>query len=443
MKSFINYLLMLEAKVDDLASKHPEHADAIHKYNSADPTPTKKFLPWLVKQHISGHVTPDDARLHSTLKNFDKVKHGLTTKDHTGYKHFNDLAKSVEGRVKTKMKAEGKKNAVDTIHTESDTGITAHHIKTKEASQELYGGGNERGGKKGCARGTSWCVSARSEGNLFHNYGHMYTIHDPHDDNAPYAVHPFNSGGTVTSRHNDGEHHYGVVVKRNPKIKKAVDAIMDHSAKHIGKVLDDKDPVARKRAIEHPKATPEHIDKAINDEKFTVRQAAIKHPKATTEHIDRALNDEEPSVREQAVRHPKATTEHISKALNDKAAQVRREAIQHPKATTEHISKALNDKDDFVRGFAVKHPKATPEHITKALNDKDVMVRREAIQHPKATTEHIDKALNDEERSVRQEAIRHPKVTDDHISKALNDEDEFVRQEAKRVRRDKREKEQS
>ena len=443
MKSFINYLLMLEAKVDDLASKHPEHADAIHKYNSADPTPTKKFLPWLVKQHISGHVTPDDARLHSTLKNFDKVKHGLATKDHTGYKHFNDLADSVEGHVKVKMAAESKKNSVETIHTEPKTGITAQHIKTKEASQKLYGGGNERGGKKGCARGTSWCVSARSEGNLFHNYGHMYTIHDPHDDNAPYAVHPFNNGGTVTSRHNDGDRDHSVEVKRNPKIKKAVDAIMDHSAKHIGKVLDDKDPVERARAIRHPKATLEHIDKAINDERSTVRASAIRHPKATTEHIDRALNDSDQDVRMHAIQHPKATTEHIDRALKDKSANVRAYAMQHPKATTEHISKALNDKNEFVREQAIQHPKATPEHITKALNDEDEFVRRGAIQHPKATTEHIDKALNDEERSVRQEAIRHPKVTDVHISKALNDEDEFVRQEAKRVRRDKREKEQS
>ena len=418
MKSFINYLLMLEAKVDDLASKYPEHADAIHKYNSADPTPTKKFLPWLVKQHITGHVTPEDARLHSTLKNFDKVKHGLATKDHTGYKHFNDLAKSVEGRVKSKMEAEGKKNAVDTIHKEPETGITAQHIKTKEASQELYGGGNERGGEKGCARGTSWCVAARSENNLFHNYGgHMYTIHDPHDHNAPYAVHPFNRGGTITSRHNDGDKDYKIGVKRNPRIKKALEAIINHSAKHIHKGLNDKDPGVRMQAIKHPKATPEQIDRALSDAGAGVRGAAIQHPKATPEQIDRGLKDKEWSVRALAVQHPKATPEQIDRGLNDNHVGVRAAAIQHPKATPEQIDRGLNDKSEFNRVHAIQHPKATEAHISKALNDKAGQVRAYAIQHPKATDAHIDKALNDEK--------------------------DYIRDQAKRLRRARREKEQS
>jgi HEAT repeat protein len=462
MLSFINYLLMIEAKVDDLTAKHPEHAEAIRAYNNADPTPTKKFLPWLVKQHIAGNVTPDDARLGSTLKHFDKVKHTLDNKDHSSY-HYNDLANAVGDRVKAKMEQEGKKGAVETIHSEPKTGITAQHIKTKEASQDLYGGGSERGGKEGCARGTNWCVSARSGGNLFGqwvHYGPMYTIHNPHDDNAPYAVHPFHNGGTITSRHNNGDEQHHDVLAKNPQLKDAFNSILKHSSKiidktlndegdehvraaaiqhpsitpeHITKALDDNSARVRSVAITHPKATPEHITKALYDGYSNVRYAAITHPKATPEHITKALGDENSSVRYAAITHPKATPEHITKALGDEDYEVRYTAISHPKATPEHITKALDDEYYEVRSAAITHPKATPEHITKALDDEDSGVRYNAISHPKVTPEHITKALDDEDSRVRYKAISHPKVTPEHITKALDDEDSDVRSAAKQL----------
>ncbi len=361
MITFIEYLLMLEAKVDDLSTKYPEHADAIQKYNSADPTPTKRFLPWLVKQHIAGKVTPDDSRLHSTLSNFDKVRHNLEMKDISRY-NFKGLADEVDKHVKKKAEIEAKKNAVDVIHTESN-GITAQHIKTKEASQKLYGGGESRGGKKGCERGTSWCVAARSDGNRFGSYGHMYTIHDPNDDNAPYAVHPFHVGGTITTRHNDGDKPYNDVVEINPKIKNAVDAIMKHSAKNIDSQLSLRGHIramARMKAIQHPLATPEHITQALGDENPDVRMSAISHKNVTPEHITKALGDDDPYIRECAIDHENATPEHITQALSLKG-----------------------EDNKYVREIAIEHPKVTPEHVTQALSlegDENKRVREEAMR---------------------------------------------------------------
>jgi hypothetical protein len=403
MVSFIDYMLMIEAKVDDLVAKHPEHAEAIRAYNAADPTPTKKFLPWLTKQHIAGNVTPDDVRLVSTLQHFDKVKHQLDKKDHSGY-HYNDLANAVGDRVKAKLEADTKKNAVETIHKEPN-GITAQHIKTNEASQDLYGGGSERGGKKGCARGTSWCVSARSKDNHFGDYGHMYTIHDPNDDNAPYAVHPFSDGGRITSRHNDGDKPYKEVVNKNPKIKNAVDKIMQHSSKHIDSLINSNNDDEVYQGVSHPNATPDHITKAFNNSDWNVRAAAARHPNATSEQITKALNDKSAGVREDAIKHPNATSEQITKALGHKHPNVRAAAISNPNATAEHVRKALNDKSVSVRISAIRHPKVTPEQITKALDDKDDLVRSTAIQHPNATAEHIDKAMNDENHYVRNAAM--------------------------------------
>jgi hypothetical protein len=438
MITFIEYLLMLEAKVDDLATKHPEHADAIHKYNAADPTSSKKFLPWLVKQHIAGKVTPEDSRLHSTLNNFDKVKHNLEKKDISRY-NFKGLADEVDKHVKKKAEIEAKNNAVDVIHKESN-GITAQHIKTKEASQKLYGGGEERGGKKGCERGTSWCVSARSDGNLFHKYGHMYTIHDPNDDNAPYAVHPFNEGGTITSRHNDGDEPHKEVVENNPHLKNAVNAIMKHSAKYIDGQLSlegSENRRVRERAIRHPLATPEHITKALSldgSENDGVRQAAIMHPNATSEHITKVMNGDDEYAMAAALSHPKVTPEHITKALGNEHSFVREAAISNPNVTSEHITKALSldgYKNGLVRRLAItQHPdKVTPEHITQALSlvgpENRVVREQVMLHHDKITSQHITKALSlegDENSRVRLFAItsKNSKVTPEHITKALS-----------------------
>jgi len=352
MISFINYLLMIEAKVDDLVAKHPEHEEAIRAYHAADPSPTKKFLPWLVKQHMAGNVTPNDVRLGSTLQHFDKVKHQLDNKDHSGY-HYNDLANTVGDRVKSKLEADAKKNSVETIHKEP-SGITAQHIKTKEASQDLYGGGEHRGGKKGCARGTNWCVSARSEKNMFHSYGPMYTIHDSHDENAPYAVHPFNNNGTITSRHNDGDEPYKEVVNNNPRISKAVNKIMQHASRHVGEMLSHEDHKVRAKALQSPIVSSEHLHKALSDPHFSVREAAAGHPSATAEHVGKALEDKDEYVRRLAAMHPSATEDHINKALGDKNELVRMAALHNPNSTPKHLIKGFDDNHPGVQKLALQ-----------------------------------------------------------------------------------------
>jgi hypothetical protein len=242
---------------------------------------------------------------------------------------------------------------VETIHKEP-SGITAQHIKTKEASQDLYGGGEQRGGKKGCARGTSWCVSARSEGNSFGEYGHMYTVHDPHDENAPYAVHPFHHGGTITSRHNDGDEPYKEVVNNNPRIKPAVDKIMKHSAKHVDDMMKSGDEDQVYRGINHPHATPKHITQALNHPDYGVRSSAAAHSNATPEHI--------------------------TKSLKDHDLQVRVAAIRNPNANSDHITQALNDKDESVRSMALHHKNSTPMHMIKGIGDSHLGVSKLAMQ---------------------------------------------------------------
>ena len=67
MGLFKQYLIetveLIEGKVDDLAAQNPDIP--VRDYAAKDPTPTKKFLVWLVKQHKLKNVIPNDPDLES------------------------------------------------------------------------------------------------------------------------------------------------------------------------------------------------------------------------------------------------------------------------------------------------------------------------------------------------------------------------------------------
>ena len=73
-KEFLAEMFLLEGKIDDLKVQNPRLHKEIDQYTAADPSPTKKFVPWLVSQHKKGNVTPDHPDLHQVLGNYDKYK---------------------------------------------------------------------------------------------------------------------------------------------------------------------------------------------------------------------------------------------------------------------------------------------------------------------------------------------------------------------------------
>lgn len=430
MLSFLNYVELTEAKVDDLAAKYPDHADAIRSYNDIDPTSTKKFLPWLVKQHIAGNLSPDDARIHTTLANFDKFAHKLPNgKDHNAY-DYNTLANHVGEHLEATLKKKEGENAVEKVYNDPKSGVTAQQIKTREASQKLYGGGATRKGKMGCERGTSWCVAARSDQNMYGAYGPtMYTIHDPNDDNAPYAVHPMSprQGVVVTNRHNNGDIPTQYFLQHNPHLKGPIDAIVKHSGYQINNYLNSDDPTEVRGALSHPMIATQHLAKALEHHNYNIRAQAARHPKATPQMIDKALEDEHMDVREAAASNPSATPQHIEKALNDKDLTVVRSAIENPKTSPEQLMKASNTKDERIRAAILRHPNLTDEIRDHVLADRSVTENRvEAMKNPNATPQELMQGLKDSIPLVRRQAVRHPNLTPQHIMQALDDVDPDV-----------------
>jgi len=349
-----NLLWLVEGKVDDLAEKNP--GVPVREYAAKDPTPTKKFLPWLIGQHKQGNVSIDHPDLESTLGGFDKYKHLHGIQDHNKYSfdQVRDAVKPHVGKLLGKAAKEQQNvGGTELLHSEQ-SGIKAFHIKTREASQNLYGGGEKRGGEKGGFRGTTWCTSARSGECMFKKvYGEMYTIHDPNDDNAPYAVHPDPKAGHVADRHNvpDAEVPIGDFVKKNPHLKKAIDAIHRHyesdpvnshnvlmSRIHSNRVSDNElDHIMGKGGEEdHRKAILDnksvvsrlkqhHIDNMfddkINSSNYLRADILEKVPHLIKQrHIDKAFEDtdpdEHPHVISAAFKHPSLIKDrHIKVAL--------------------------------------------------------------------------------------------------------------------------------
>jgi hypothetical protein len=434
MFTFLEYVEIFEAKVDDLAAKFPDHADAIREYNSSDPTSTKKFLPWLVKQHIAGNVTPDDARIHTTLANFDKFSHKLPNgKDHSIY-DYNTVASHVGGNLEASMKKKEGEQAVEKVYHDPKSGVTAQQIKTKEASQKLYGGGATRKGKMGCERGTSWCVAARSTSNMYGSYGPvMYTIHDPNDDAAPYAIHPTDlRGPSVTNRHNNGDMPYEQFLQEKPHLKGPVQSILTHSARQIPRYLESDDVRATQGALSHPMVAREHLARAANHPSYSVRSIVAGHPKATSQQISTSLEDTDSSVRRAAALNPNATDEHREKALSDENVDVAKAAIRNRNASQQLLMKAaeISEKrgDGEFRGSILSHPNITDEIRDRILADKsNVENRRESMRNPKATPKELGDGMRDSAVDVRREAAKHPNLTSELILHGLKDEDKEVR----------------
>lgn len=491
MLRFIGYLDLLESKIDDLEKQNP--TIPVRQYATHDKSPTKKFLPWLVKQHKLGNVTPDHPDLAGTLGNFDKYKskHGIN--DHTQHS-FQEVADAVRphiGTTATNKERQKQQNntGVEVIHKEPN-GITSQHIKTKEASQNMYGGGHERGGEPGGARGTSWCVSARSNDCLFKKvYGKMYTVHDPNDDDAPYAVHP--EVGKITSRHNNGDKPIADVLKEKPHLATAVDKIQDHYIKNqtpeekilhkfkntpdditendINKYIKHPDKEIRMAAIKHPKVTADHITHVLThennqtDSDKDIRMTAISHPKFNSDHITHILTHEDEKsdpkgdIRKYAIKHEKFNADHIMQVLKhsnnetDPGGDLRKSVILHKDVNENHITHILKhennttDPSGWIRHYAIKNEKATKDQLTQVLTNKnnkfDSMIRRGALTNPNIESSHILQSLTHENEKtdptwgVRVDALYHPKLKMSHVDymmKYRGEEDNYAYKEAKK-----------
>lgn len=157
LTAFIEALLQA-AKVDDFQAKYPEIADEIQSVNDADPSSTKKYLEWGVKQLRKGS---SPAQVSDAIKKFHAAQPRLENKDIGQYGSADEVTNAVLsiGEAKSvhkKMKREQARKDADYVWEDPDGRFLLIHPKTAEASIH-YG------------KGTQWCISAEKD-NAFDEY---------------------------------------------------------------------------------------------------------------------------------------------------------------------------------------------------------------------------------------------------------------------------------
>lgn len=191
----------------DEDAEHKEPADIVsHFAQHGDPSQKKAYTDWIVDKYGKGQFRQEDAdNVRNSLSHFDKHKAKLEKRDINQYKSLEELDDAVRPHIGTastkREKAEQIKNAGIEKVVGNDK-AQVYHVKNKDASCEVYGGGSERGGT-----GTNWCTAARSDRNMFESYnkrGNLYTFHIDGDAKSPYQMHMSPEGKILETmdRHN-------------------------------------------------------------------------------------------------------------------------------------------------------------------------------------------------------------------------------------------------
>lgn len=168
--------LVMEALVDTLADKHPEHAEVIRKVNEEIP---RKFLQWFTKRYIDNPAEQQAKRLVNVINGFDRLKNQNKIKgsdsDINRYKTVEDLEDIVKKASETMSRKEKKDSEVDILYR--DKNMLVASPKTHAASCKL--GAN-----------TPWCISTPSNDEYWKDYTrkgiHFVIVHlknKSHPDN--------------------------------------------------------------------------------------------------------------------------------------------------------------------------------------------------------------------------------------------------------------------
>lgn len=143
IKEFI-VLTLLEGRVEDLKKKYPKID--VESLAEEDPSPTKKYLAWILKQISHGYSSHD---VIPTIKFFDANLQRFKNKDVNSYKDLKDLENEVkkvgDKPTKSSSRESIKGNAVKLYEDEK---IVLVRPDDKE-SVMLYGAG------------TKWCITMR------------------------------------------------------------------------------------------------------------------------------------------------------------------------------------------------------------------------------------------------------------------------------------------
>lgn len=449
---------MIEAKIDDykaqensISTEHDPDAtyknasDIIDHFHKHSPGGNVQNTRWMIDRYKKGEIKQEDAPdMHDTVKNFEKYKSQLPKKRIEQYKSVSELKSAMHPHTEKDEEVKAvNQDKIDkgssVIHNSKN--VTAYHVHTTEASQEL--GKTPKGEKLG------WCTSNPDpKKNMFNKYdeksNNNFHILHMHNEKYPYrriggvgAVGQFQDENNKTI---EGKNFYDLL-HRNPELEKipAVTNTINYrlhkssdpnaTKEHLDKLINDPDPRVRKQIAENPNATKEHFDKLVNDENEEVRKAVLNNS-PYKEHKEKLSSDKSSDIRANIAYNSKDDNEKLGKFVNDPDDFVRLNVARNT-TQKEHLDHLSGDKSSLIRRAVANNKAADKDHFGKLINDKDAMVKIAATENT-PHKEHLDALVKDKSPFVRGAVTRNPNATREHLYLLANDKDKDVNMAAKR-----------
>ena len=380
--------ILFENRIDYLKKNNPEidsshdsngiyrdSGDIIDHFSGSDPTKKKIYTGWILDQYKKKHIRQEDVdRVRTTLSNFDRYKVKLGEKDIGKYKNLGEVDDAIRphlGSMVTNREKEGEimDSGRELLH--DGGGIKVYHLKTKEASQKIYGGGSIMGN-------TDWCTAVRSNGNAFDRYnklGKIYTIHT--DDGKKYQFH-FEDDQFMDER--DIEVDLKGLVKKYPELKK----VNEFQGKHWD-VTDDKDKhwnqlekhinpndidingvndivkskiQKLKNDFNTSKSSdnPDILHNLKNHPNIHVRKNISTNPNTSPQTLDYMKNHENRAIRSSVAKNPNTSSNTLDHMKDDKNENVRYNVARNPNTSSDTLHHMKDDNNYFVRYNVASNP---------------------------------------------------------------------------------------
>jgi hypothetical protein len=391
--------ILIEGKIEDLQKKYPNVS--VPAVAEIDPTPTKKYLEWLVKQADAG---ANSTELEEIIEKFQDKGSRLEKKDINSYKTIGDLRAALDkisDVSKRKEKEHIKTGGANVIYENDD--VKVYYIKDRSACL-LYGSN------------TKWCITEESP-----EHWDDYT--------------------------NQGANFYFVIRKRPQRNKydKVAIAVLNDSFEiydALDNRLDDSffadDENVLDAALGHsPKATlgkfvKEHgvtdVVEFLKDVKFTAKQrpglkdGALRVIGTLDDaQLRQLVNANDYRVRDEVAKH--IAPEHLPKMMKDKRWSVK-VTVAH-RIDASYLPQMMKDAYAIVRSAVTA--RIDEKYLPEMMDDIDYNVRDRVAMRIDAS--YLPQMMHDVDWRVRSSVAKRIDLKN-AIEMSENDESPIVRADA-------------
>jgi len=357
LREFVQNILLVEGKKEDILLKYPNFKDEIDFFVQNDPTSKLKYLDWEMKVLSSGKALEQE--IADVVKLFDKFQSQLQKKDINQYSvddfttlrddlfTLRDKQSKKKEKVEKRYQLENKPNS-EIVYDSDNYQIIL--IKNKEASVHF-------------GAGTKWCVTMKQE-----------TYFEQYDANNVILFFIFSKQLDKSSPN----YKIACSVQRDENNKVLIQEYWNSKDKQINKTVSkvigsefgDIDSTIKQIAVQQPKSILAKLKsgEATEEEIVQIYEAYKNHQN----------EKERQAVLQLVAKSKNIPVEVLSQLAKDKNSDVRYYVARNPSTPVEVLSQLAEDENSDVRYYVARNPSTPVEVLSQLAVDKNSDVREQA-----------------------------------------------------------------